>query len=66
MSSTPSVSRPETRYVDTPHGHIAYQVFGRADGGARDIVFITSALTNLDARWDEPSAARFLDRIGGA
>ncbi len=64
MSSTPSGIRPETRYVDTPHGNVAYQVFGRADAEARNIVFITSALTNLDAIWDEPSAARFLDRLG--
>jgi class 3 adenylate cyclase len=35
-------------------------VFGSGD---RDIVFNTGALTNLDAIWDEPSAARFLDRL---
>jgi len=53
--------RPETRYVETADGFVAYQVFG---GGPRDILFATNALTNLDVIWDEPSAARFLDRLG--
>ena len=52
--------RPETRYAQTPHGHIAYQAFGSGD---RDIMFITGAITNLDAIWDEPTAVRFLDRL---
>lgn len=53
--------RPETRYVETVHGYVAFQVFG---DGPRDILFATNALTNLDVIWDEPSAARFLDRLG--
>jgi class 3 adenylate cyclase len=52
---------PSTRYVETDQGHLAYQIFGSGD---RDILFLTGALTNLDAIWDEPSAARFLDRLG--
>jgi class 3 adenylate cyclase/pimeloyl-ACP methyl ester carboxylesterase len=55
-------SRPETRYVEVAGGHVAYQVFGSGD---RDIVFITNGLTHLDAIWDEPSAARFFDRLAG-
>lgn len=54
--------RPQTRYVETDLGYLAYQVFGSGD---RDILFVTGALTNLDAIWDEPSAARFLDRLAG-
>lgn len=54
--------RPETRYAATPYGHIAYQTFGSGD---RDIMFITGAVTNLDAIWDEPTAVRFLDRLSG-
>lgn len=54
--------RPETRFVEGEHGYLAYQVFGEGD---RDIVFVTDALTNMDAIWDEPSAARFLDRLAG-
>lgn len=53
--------RPDTRYAASPHGHIAYQEFG---SGERDIIFITGAITNLDAIWDEPTAVRFLDRLG--
>ncbi len=53
--------RPETRYVETDQGYLACQTFGSGD---RDILFLTGALTNLDAIWDEPSAARFLDRLG--
>jgi class 3 adenylate cyclase len=56
------VARPETRYVETPLGYLAYQRFGR---GERDVFFVTGALTNIDAIWDEPTAARFLDRLGG-
>ena len=54
--------RPQTRYVETDLGYLAYQSFG---AGARDIMFITGALTNVDAIWDEPSAVRFFDRLGG-
>ncbi|MGA7270396.1 MAG: adenylate/guanylate cyclase domain-containing protein [Acidimicrobiia bacterium] len=54
--------RPETRFVETPLGYLAYQVFGE---GERDIAFVTGGLTNIDAIWDEPSAVRFLDRLAG-
>ncbi|HKX75494.1 MAG TPA: adenylate/guanylate cyclase domain-containing protein [Acidimicrobiia bacterium] len=52
--------RPQTRYVETSLGYLAYQVFGQ---GERDIMFITGALSNSDAIWDEPSAVRFFDRL---
>lgn len=60
MTVVPS-GPPPTRYVETNMGHLAYQTFGSGD---RDILFLTGALTNLDAIWDEPSAVRFLDRLG--
>lgn len=60
MTLPGSSARPETQYVETPTGHLAYQVFGSGD---RDICFNTGALTNLDAVWDEPSAVRFFDRL---
>lgn len=53
-------ARPETRYVETNLGFVACQVFGE---GERTIFFVTGALTNLDAIWDEPSAVRFFDRL---
>jgi class 3 adenylate cyclase len=55
------VSRPDTQYVESEHGFIGYQVFG-AD--RPDIVFITGWVTNVDMYWDEPSAIRYLDRLG--
>jgi class 3 adenylate cyclase/pimeloyl-ACP methyl ester carboxylesterase len=52
--------RPDTRFVPTDLGYLAYQVFG---SGPRDILFITTGVSNIDARWDEPSAVRFFDRL---
>ena len=51
---------PETRYALDPDGAVGYQVFGR---GPPDLVFITQWGTNIDTFWDEPSAARYLDRL---
>jgi len=51
---------PETKYARSPDGAIAYQVFGE---GAVDLVFVTQWGTNIDNYWDEPSAARYLDRL---
>lgn len=53
-------TRPETKFVDTRRGAVAYQVFGE---GERDLVFISHWLTNVDAYWDEPSAVRYFDRL---
>jgi len=52
--------RPDTKYVKSPGGYVAYQVFGE---GAHDILFITHWGTNLDAMWDEPSLAHFFHRL---
>lgn len=60
MSTRAGLGRPETHFAHTPRGAIGYQVFGEGD---RDIVFITHWVTNVDAYWDEPSAARYLDRL---
>ncbi|MFO7547358.1 MAG: adenylate/guanylate cyclase domain-containing protein [Acidimicrobiia bacterium] len=54
--------RPPTRYVEAASGNLAYQVFG---SGERDIMFVTGGISNIDAVWDEPSAVRFFDRLGG-
>ena len=51
---------PETRYARSPDGAVAYQVFG---SGPVDVVFVTQWGTNLDTMWEEPSAARYLDRL---
>jgi class 3 adenylate cyclase len=51
---------PETRYARGPDGAVGYQVFGQ---GPPDLVFVTQWGTNIDMFWDEPSAARYLDRL---
>ncbi|MGI9666297.1 MAG: alpha/beta fold hydrolase [Acidimicrobiia bacterium] len=51
---------PETKFARGPEGAVAYQVFGE---GPPDLVFVTQWSTNIDTFWDEPSAARYLDRL---
>ena len=52
---------PETRYAKTADGvHIAYQVVG---DGPVDMVFVMGWLSNVEAMWEEPDFARFLDRL---
>jgi pimeloyl-ACP methyl ester carboxylesterase/class 3 adenylate cyclase len=52
--------QPETTYAKTDEGYVAYQVFGE---GPLDIVLIPSWATNVDVMWEEPSLARYLDRL---
>ena len=54
-------AKPHTRYTETPKGFIGYQVFGE---GPRNLVFITNWLTNIETLWEEPSADRYLRRLG--
>ena len=55
------MSAPETRYAKTADGvHIAYQVVGE---GPVDMVFVMGWVTNVEAMWDDPDFARFLDRL---
>ena len=51
---------PETKYARSPGGAVGYQVFGE---GPVDLVFVTQWGTNIDNYWDEPTAARYLDRL---
>lgn len=52
---------PETRYAKTGDIHIAYQVFG---DGPIDIVLATEFWHSIEAQWDLPELARFLERLG--
>src|SRR2546423_4054621 len=55
------VSAPQTKYaVAGKNVHIAYQVFG---AGPHDLVFLPPFLTNVEAWWDLPIAARFYMRL---
>ncbi len=52
---------PESRYVKTRDGvHLAYQVVGE---GPLDLVFLPGLFTHLEYQWEEPSSAKFLERL---
>jgi len=52
---------PETRYAKSGDVHIAYQVTGH---GALDLVLVPGYVSHLDRAWEEPSSARWLQRLG--
>ena len=53
---------PETRFAVSGDGtHIAYQVSG---GGDLDLVFVPPGASHLDLRWEEPSYAGAMRRLG--
>ncbi len=51
---------PETRYAKSGDIHIAYQIVGE---GPIDIVLIPGLFTHVEHQWEEPSFARFLERL---
>ena len=53
--------RPVTRYAKSGDVHIAYQVTG---AGPLDLVFVPGFVSHLEADWESPVRARFLDRLG--
>ena len=55
-----AVATPETRYTRSGDVNIAYQVFGE---GRLDLVYVMGWVTNLEAFWQEPSVARFFQRL---
>jgi class 3 adenylate cyclase len=54
------VGTPETKYTRSGDVNIAYQVVGE---GPLDLVFVMGWVTNLEAFWQEPSVARFFQRL---
>jgi class 3 adenylate cyclase len=55
---------PDVRYLRTPRGSIAHQVFGSGD---RTIIFTGPAILSIETRWDHPSNLRlweFLATLG--
>jgi len=54
------VGTPETRYTRSGDVNIAYQVIGE---GPLDLVYVMGWVTNLEAFWQEPSVARFFQRL---
>jgi class 3 adenylate cyclase len=51
---------PETRYADTAVGRIAYQLVG---DGKPDLLVHHPLIFPIDLMWDEPTLARFLERL---
>jgi class 3 adenylate cyclase len=51
---------PETRYAKSGKAHIAYQVLGDA---AIDLLLLGGFFSHIEAQWEEPSYARFLERL---
>jgi serine/threonine protein kinase/TolB-like protein len=58
--TAPTIKRPETRYAKSGGVNIAYQVVG---SGPIDLVYVMGWVSNLDLFWEEPSYARFLNRL---
>ncbi|MGZ5292103.1 MAG: alpha/beta fold hydrolase [Actinomycetota bacterium] len=54
------MNRPQTRYARSGDVNIAYQVVG---DGPSDLVYVPGWVSNIDLMWDDPSYARFLDRL---
>jgi pimeloyl-ACP methyl ester carboxylesterase len=52
--------RPETRYAKSGNVHIAYQVVG---AGTTDLLVLGGFYSHLEAQWEEPRYARFLERL---
>jgi len=52
--------QPETRYATSGGHHIAYQIVG---DGPLDLVFGPPFITHVELFWEEPRAARFLQRL---
>lgn len=52
---------PTTRYTKAPDGvSIAYQVVGE---GPQDLVWVPGWVSHVEAAWDEPTLARFFERL---
>lgn len=52
---------PVTRYAPSAGVHLAYQVFG---AGPVDLIVFGATASNVELIWDNPSARRFLERLG--
>src|SRR4030066_1541634 len=51
---------PETKFTQSGDASIAYQVLGQ---GPLDLVFVPGWVSHLEYAWEDPSYARFLERL---
>jgi class 3 adenylate cyclase/pimeloyl-ACP methyl ester carboxylesterase len=54
--------RPDTSYALDGDVHIAYQVLGT---GSRDLLLVPEFWHSIEAQWESPELATFLDRLAG-
>lgn len=54
------MTRPRTRYARSGDVSIAYQVVGN---GPLDLVYVPGWISNVEMTWEEPSVARFFERL---
>ena len=54
------VQRSETRYAKSGDVNVAYQIVG---DGPFDLVFVPGFVSNLEYGWEEPTLARFYERL---
>lgn len=54
------MTRPRTRYAKSGDLSIAYQVVG---DGPLDLVYVPGWISNVEMTWEEPSVARFFERL---
>jgi len=54
------VQRPQTQYARSGDYHIAFQVLG---DGPVDLLYVPGWVSHLDLHWEEPSVARFFQRL---
>jgi pimeloyl-ACP methyl ester carboxylesterase len=54
------MAAPETRYARSGDLHIAYQVVG---DGPIDLVWVPGWISNIDHYWEEPTVARYFNRL---
>ena len=52
--------KPDVRFTWNDGFALAYQVVGK---GRDDLVYLPGYISNVDARWDVPPYARFLERL---
>ncbi len=52
--------QPKTEYARSGDLHIAYQVVGN---GPFDLVYVPGWVSHVEQAWEEPSLARFLNRL---
>jgi class 3 adenylate cyclase len=54
------VEPPEPQYAKSGDVHIAYQVIGE---GPIDLVYVAEFMNSIEAQWEEPHYARYLERL---